>query len=364
MTRYLDKLLMLLPVANIKVIAETKTNLPALLPLIGFISFLKDRKIFPLFLFLLLFPLYSLIKLSLSLDYLATARTFQLIGLILFSSFLTKKISRELIRGMLITIITSSLLIILYEFFMSELIVVHYAQALKRFLMMVGEPNFSAVLYLTFLGIALDFRLGWKFAVPLTIFVALTMSRMGFLGLLFAAILLIPKTRKIVAIPLILVTALYPILLKTTSTLVPDGTHKLLAKKETRYYIHNEYINLTLENPLGFGYFKAKEAYKKRLDLKADELKSKYSLTYFESNEQHNTSIQVLSDFGLLGYAFYVALLFALARYIFKTSHVSLGLTLYIFSSNFLNSLSEFSLWVTLAILASNLYRRDSSLDA
>jgi hypothetical protein len=352
-----------LVISQVKMVLGKKTGLPVVLPLLGFLHLLSKRKILLVSKVLLILPFISGLFFLFDQDYYSLARSLQLAGIFLAISahkLIFKALSKNSIYYWIVSI---SLLSMVVEFSFSNLLPTHYLPSIGRFKLITGEPNYSAFILLIFLATSIDWKKNIFIKLALTILVILTMSRMGFLGVLIIWTLHLTKHNfnKFIIISLSVLTLSYPILLKGLTNSLSREKVSFLAKAQTRFYIHNEFIDQFLDFPLGKGYFKSVNFYKKKNRGNAEALQQKYGVVKAELNEQHNTTIQVLSDFGIIGYLTWLSAIILIVNTCLKARYYPATLILYLFCSSMLNTLNDLGMIIAFSMpFAASLKKRET----
>lgn len=330
--------------------------LQVLMPLIGLIHFLFDRRVLKCSLLLfamIVFNLFNFITKDVPIS--MVARLAQLTCIVCFMNFIYFHLNR---RRLIFILKAVSILSAVY--FVSELIFVKPRFVFEfldfkipRYNFIVGEVNFSGALFFGLFIISNYLKERFLQIIFLSLSIA-TFSRGVFLALLFFGLCLfvrmyIPKLLYPLLVTSLISVILYPLLIVGANYLFDEETNRKITQKSGRYYLHAIYSIEGSQSLIGNGYFESK---KKVHDyLKSYDKIFPWMHERLDDNEQHSIQVQVLSDFGILGYVFFSLFLILVALNIARKDvdlFICLNSLLVIFS--FLNGLSEWIFWFFLGL--------------
>jgi len=363
MNKYLEKVfnkLWLTPLFNVKSVADCTTYMPVIFPLLGLLGVIKRRSIaFYTKLFMVL-PLYSLLVGLIFKSSIVLVRSCQLLGIVLFVELLTERINKKFIEKFVDVTLLVSLIVILFEFFFTDLLKVHYLSDFLRFRAIIGEPNYSAYFYLCVLGVADVYGIKARNRWFLAIFTILTMSRMGALGVVIYPLLKLMKRfyKQVTYLSLIILIS-YPLVLFSVNKMISAEQKAHFANAQTRYYLHNLHVRAFLKRPFGNGFFGTKRRFARYIEKNLDNIKTEFQLDEVERSEQHNASIQVLTDFGIIIYIYVAVIILFFLRKI-DLEKVYIPVVLSCFCAFFLNSLNELGFCLVVATTLSTLPKREA----
>jgi O-antigen ligase len=203
------------------------------------------------------------------------------------------------------------------------------------------------------------FRRKYFIALAFIVLMIPPFSRGGFiaLALLLAALFLQRFTsRKVMQVFFkIWLIALfsYPIAIYTSWHVFDHSTKTEIAKLSPRYHLHASYVEMAISNPFGVGIFQGNEnisEYQARVELKDNPFGTR-------SWEPHNLFLQVLVEYGLLGYLSF----FIFCWRLIKRKELNAGLLSLLSSFIFLNALSEMILYFYYSIILSSTTHDDKT---
>ena len=339
----------------ISALAIKPLKLNILMPLIGLADILKSRMVNIEIIPILILPLISFIQFLFHKDFYSLIKTIQLAFNIFFFNFLIKTLKKNHISKIL-----QYSLIISIASIMINMIAEQRVPSIKsflgfsidfRYMGLTGEPNYSAIFSFFIFLISISIK-KYKISIFSLIPILFNGSRAVYLAIfIFVTYKTLEKTlpkkslKYIVIFNLILLPAL-PFITKSlyenTST---KNKNFLMHKSSHRIPYQNLYIQKFLNKPFGFGYYRSKK------QVKANEV-PKYS---FKIIDQHNTYLQILTEFGIIGFlafSFFIYKLFS-----FFTISKQIILISFLNAFYFVNGLNELSLYLfigSLIILESN----------
>ena len=313
-----------------------------LAPLMGFFYFVRERslnqKIYPL----LSLPIIGLILAIVNQDISSFIRVSQLTGILLFFNVLLYKE----VDYLLISKITlfCGLLCLSYDIFNGTDLLQESIPGitLPRYKGLTREYNFSAAAYVaTF--IILVFHKRYRLLILPILLVVSTGSRAGMLSLVLFPIFYFAEKHQKLAITLLMLVLLYPLLVLSTFSITTQSSASSISLKEInnisskRLAIQRDVFRILKDYPLGVGYFRDREKLRPSMKLETRP---------YGSLDPHNLSLQILLEFGVVGYLGF--LIFILIntpkmKIVYPTTTI-----LFVFS--FLNGLHEISLYLMLSL--------------
>lgn len=328
----------------IKRVSLTPTYLNILAPLIGIWEFFSSKgkisRVYWPFLAMLAFGLFSNLLNRAPLE--AYLRLGQYLALIYFTSFWAQHLNGKTLDFIIKISLGLAAAFQLVQFFFPA----PYTSFLGtgRYAGLLGEPNFTAafLLGMSFLSIL---RRKYLISVAFMLLMIPPFSRGGFiaLGLLLIALLLQKLTpqnfmRAFTKIWLIALFS-YPVAIYTSWHVFDHSTKIEIAKLSPRYHLHMSYVEMAISNPLGVGVFQGDE----HISKYQEQVEFKNNPKRVHPWEPHNLFLQVLVEYGLLGYLSFFILLWNLLR---RSRKLSIGLLAILSSFIFLNALSEIILFL------------------
>ncbi len=291
-------------------------NLHVLMPVWGGLEFAINRSLHKTTLILLLLPFYSFVLNFFYFSEESLLRTTQLIFIILFYDKvllnLSKKDFKKILRGMVIlAIIFAVIEIFVFGPYNKGRAIFGGGFSLPRFHGVVGETNFTAFLLLG-TCLMLCYWKDWWFSLCAFFAGFLTGSRMFLLGTFVFVFLSIFQKLKFnkryfyfLAILSLFLSPVFYFLIEKYSS----GDFYYMLNKDIsshRMEIYGAYSELFMDNPFGVGYFQGRERmypYYENFFAKLDEI---HGMNLWHSGkhseEQHSHFVQVLTEFGFLGY--------------------------------------------------------------
>lgn len=263
-----------------------------LLPLIGILGFLKNRTIDTRIKYLLgMFLIGMFLGLYFkSLE--SILRVCQLLGIILAANYLITARLKFLIFGKIILV--TSVLVLVYDLiFVAPLIHTHLGLNVYRYKGLLREYNFSAALY--FCIFVIFERNNKKTLMLLTVVLILsTFSRGAMVPLiLYYPLKLICTKFEKIKLPLGVIIFTFPLWVQLVNH-VDKNLYDYIDKVSSyRISIQRTVLNEVEKTPQGVGYFRGRailEEYVKSKTVK------------FDAWEPHNVFVQVLFEFGYIGY--------------------------------------------------------------
>jgi len=190
----------------------------------------------------------------------------------------------------------------------------------------VGEVNYSAIILagMTLLWLYFSKWKAFLFSFILLGFsnsrTALLMMVEGSFGISFSSHRSIKKVVGYFNKILLALLFLTPLIIYLVNVFAPHSTKASLEVLSSgRFYLYVPYINMGLDNLLGIGYFRGWDNYHIFLEPMKELVDS---IRGSQLNEQHNIFIQVFSEFGLIGYGFFIAFLYGIFKRIQETNEL------------------------------------------
>lgn len=308
--------------------------LHALAPIMGFLTFLKVRKIhsysYSLFGLVLYGFIFSLVKY----DKESLIRLTQLLGLTLLFSYALqlKKINFEFIVRM---ILIFGVAVLLYDIYVGTNLIQKpiFGFRLPRYRGLLREYNFSAAAYLGALLLILKSKKYWFHLLAIGLIVS-TGSRAALLSLIVLAAVVVIKN-KYFHKAIILSTLLYPFFVLSTFYIPIETAKKISEFSSRRLAIQRATLEIVKEKPFGVGYFKGREELKK--------FKEKSQLRY-KSLEPHNLIQQVIFEFGIGSLVVLIPIFLSLFKYKGPLENIAVMCVMF----SFLNGLHEIILYLSI----------------
>lgn len=364
-------LAILVAISPIKYLCGTFVYLNIFFPLVGFIRLFKYRDFYFLF-----FPILVSCFLNLIVCFFHLApmesylRIFQLILIIHAAMYVSAKSSdffpNLILRVFFPVLILDFLCFMIFYFFGN---VSHsrfvFGFVVPRYVGLAGDPNYSGVLCAIVAMILFSFRQYIKFFVGLVIFLVslFTISRtilivyiVFCLGLLMGR-----KLLKIYCWLMLSLLFLFPVsLLLVDSYASMDDKVYLTKLTSTRYPFWVAYCSSGIQSPFGSGYFNSLEDALNFIDvdlLLHDDLSGYVNQDLVREKgvrsvfiEQHSLQLQVLSDFGVFGYlSFWFLILVLIWGMLRSNNKEALIIVCSLVGYTFMNALSEWALWCSIA---------------
>lgn len=347
--------------AVIKKFSSHKTYLQIIAVVTGYLQLLLNPRLLkPLLPLFIMLGVNLLVMFHSGFNIVQMGRLAQLLGMIGFCQFFVFQFNEE-DESKLINLweIFSILYFVLEWMYVKESgLYSKYIPGLRRFYLITGEMNFSAIFYLMLMLVSFHLKKYRTFTVA-TIFQILAGSRSGLVGVLcFILFLLAKKTSKTFFKVLVWVSLFgmlsYPFALLTSDYFFNPAQKRVLSiASSNRYYLHLIYAKLGIQNPLGVGYFQGVESIKNFYDNNPNYVQNKLEdpLQRPQLAEQHSLFIQIFSEFGLVGYLLFCGCLLQMSLILYSRERWDLFVILFPFLSAcmFLNVLHEVALYFLLA---------------
>ena len=330
-------------------------------PLVGIFHLVKDRRI--LLVSLPLFFLVGLNFISLCLNGFPQEqilRLCQFFLILMFFNYISFNIDLEVIKNILTTIAILTLVFFTAELTLSDQIGHILIKGLKipHYSFLVGEANFSGVLFLGLFLVSFLVK-ERKFAALFFVFSLLTFSRAVFLSVVVFIVLAVlnkisKSLLKDMCTVLLVLLLSYPFLSVLSNKFLPPELSMKVAEMSPRYYLHGVYSFEGMKSVLGEGYFQSKH----KIDDWALEYESKFlwmaQWKHRESAEQHSLQVQVISDFGLVGYLLFSIFIVLAFKVVWNNGpYYAISFLTLLINFSFLNALNE---WIFYFFLAVNIY--------
>jgi len=358
-------LIYLIPLGVIKRISGVKIYLNVIPVIFGIYYWVRYRKFDNFFLPLLIIIIINLYP-TLTGDNLTVGllRLGQFIALIGFTNYLIYKVElKYFLQFICIWEIISIVLFVANELYQFDSYGDKSFLGFNRFSFIVGEPNFSGLLYFSSFLIKINLKKYWSSSISI-ILMLLTFSRGIALGLtvfilLYVLYKLSEKYFKIIIYILGISIICYPVTLYAFSKLADASMQMYFLSLSPRYYLHLAYINMFLDNPFfGVGYRSGINYLPEYIyGLKTHLIINLQYFSPLEISEQHSLFIQVLSEFGAISYLIFGLFLYKLFSMALKHSEI-LAISCLSFSVSllFLNCLSEMSFYMFIAFIIKTSY--------
>jgi hypothetical protein len=240
-----------------------------------------------------------------------------------------------------------------------------------RYVGLAGDPNFSGMLCAVAAMMLFSFREKYKFFVGLVIvFISLFTFSRTILVVYFVFSLGMLMGRKLLRIYcwfLLALLFLFPVCLLLIDNYASiDDKVDLTKLTSTRYPFWVAYCASGMQSPLGNGYFNSLEDALNYIDvdfLLRNDLSEYVNQDLVRAEgvrsvfiEQHSLQLQVLSDFGVIGYLSFWFLIFVLIWDVLKIDNKkALVIVGSLVGYTFINALSEWALWCSVAFVCSHL---------
>ncbi|MBT5094308.1 MAG: O-antigen ligase family protein [Halobacteriovoraceae bacterium] len=350
-----------IPFSVIKSFLGQKLYLQGLAVLAGLYYFASRRKVEKVF-----FPLFIMIGLNFLVapfyDHLIPTyiRLFQFLAMLGLCHYFWKVFDFKYLPNLLLSWEIISTVFLFIELLLNRPGGTHWLfTSIWRLNLLVGEPNFSSLLLIVVFLIRTE-RRQYHFSLWNLGLIFMAGSRTAIAVVLVYLILKAfqkLKNTKIWSqafrISLILLI-LSPFVMRGMNRFLSDDIKRALIKTTSnRYYIHQIYIDMSIKNPFGVGYFNGYNQYPKHLVRFDNYLKQDLDiLSGTQLAEQHNAYIQTLSEFGwpglILLWFFLVKLYLRIEKNNKRQLPAYLSLLVFI---NFLNIFNEVAFYLMLAYL-------------
>lgn len=350
-----------LAIGVVKFFGPIKTRLQGVLMLIGLAQFIARPRVHPLFVPFLAAFLLALFSAVMKHDayWTSVGRFFQILLMVgvahFFSELKSSNFEKRIISFW--AFLSPILMIIQYlslnEFYVSRLIPI-----LNRFPMIIGEPNYSGLIYLYSCIRCLSNRWYLLFTAHLG-FMILTGGRTSLAGLIIYAVVIglwkiRPNLGKILSIITFLFLFSYPGILKVVDNHITQEQKHLLVKLTShRYYIHLIYTKMGLDAPIGKGLGFAESEYSAYIKKWESFVRPRFSSHALDgSSQQHSLYLKVLSEAGVIGF-FLLFLSFSGWLYLaIRSGSQMSGLFIAILANvAFLNASNELALYLVFGLL-------------
>lgn len=320
---------------SLMVLKGIKLNI--IYPLLGLISIYKDRKISKE-----IIPMLGLCVIGVILglyykDFTSIVRVIQLLGIVLAGNYLVNnKIDVKVFAR---SVLTMSLLVLCYDLIRNEPLIHHYfGQGIPRYKGIIREYNFSGALYFT-LFVAFE-RLKLKKEVCLSLLLLFsTFSRGAMVCLaLYPIMMFLLNTVSKVKYIVLAGVVVAPFLVFSINSFNKPLYNKLDKLSSYRFSIQKRSFEEVVKKPIGVGYFRGREILHKAI---------KNEKVPFDASEPHNIFIQVIYEFGFLGFALFITSMFMFLKRAREPLPLIMGVILF---SN-LNGLHELAFYTLVIIL-------------
>jgi hypothetical protein len=312
-------------------------KLHVLFPLLGFFSFIEDRKInkeiIPLVAMSLIGALLALFYKDMSSFY----RVVQLTGIIFATNYVMKK-DIDIVKFADIALAASGL-VLLYDLFQNQpLIHYYFDQPIPRYKGIIREYNFSGAVYFLLFYIYDSKKLRTKSILSLLLMLS-TFSRGAMVCVaVYPIVKLVLNLQPRVRYLAFYGVAFLPFIFISFKTLSPSFYDKIDRMSSFRISIQERALQELKDKPYGVGYFRGRAIL---LDAIHNE-KPK-----FDAVEPHNVFVQVLYEFGFIGFILFLASLHMTVMKSRNSLAIIMGLMLF---SN-LNGLHELAFYMLVMII-------------
>jgi hypothetical protein len=330
------------------------------MPLVGGIYYLIERKINKFYLPFYFLVIYGAFLSLIYKDLSSGIRCLQLFLLLGFSNYLLAFFKQEDFERLArIVIVTSAFYIIFEAYFVGFIAFkdmgLNLNIILPRYLGIIGESNFTSVMLvgLSFFALVKKQKayalLGIVSLFPLCSRVAIVMVLMGFFFILLQKYMRNHFNKFLTIIFLCLF--LSPLIFSGLELILTDDLKLLLNKiLSGRYVINLSYIEMLKDYPLGVGYFRSPTLFKYYSEVGSTLLTDGLIHYGFFKYQPHNLLLQVLSEFGFIGYALFFWFNWRLLNLItLAKSNLGIPFIIILIGFTTLNGLSEFILYFTYA---------------
>ena len=323
-------------------------------PLIGLLHLSLDRRIAKISVSLLL--LFGTNVVSWFLNDMPSdqiIRIGQSLLLVMFFNFLYFYLTRDflLMTLKIVGVLTLVLFLLELTFDMSMFKRNLFGILLVRYSLIVGEPNFSGVLLVGMAQLAFFCKKRFFFWGFVLLSLS-SLSRAVFIAYIFWGIMFLlscfgQRIFRVASWIVLILFLLYPFVISQLHHFMPFHFNRIMSIQSPRYYQHMYYSNEGIKKIWGEGHFQSRKKYREYWE----KYKEQYPwIRNYYKGEQHSLTVQVLSDFGWMGYLFFS--LFILQ--IFKTVYASgvqyvTGLLVVLVNFSFLNGLNEWIFYFFIA---------------
>jgi hypothetical protein len=354
------KWLLLCPIYLIKSWKEQKLYLQTLMPVIGLWEAFRCYKLKRIFLPLGILFFLGMVQALILEDKGVFIRCLQGFFLVYFGQFLTKYLINDTIYAKL----CRNIAIISAFYFLLELITTKDylgkemmpGFVLYRFFGVIGESNFSGLLFAAILFICL-YQKWYKLMAFFALMILTTMSR-SYMALSLITVIgyyLVLKNKKIAKISSLLIVfsvALAPILLMLFEWFAPESL-KLIAAEKTngRYAIWITYISIFKSHLWGVGYFKGPDFFQSFAHQGSSIVTNNQFMLLDFPLHQHSMPIQTISEFGIWGFALLCWFIFEVTRFVYQNTHALFLWAMFLLGTCSLNVFHEFSFYLMIAFV-------------
>ena len=229
---------------------------------------------------------------------------------------------------------------------------------IERYLLLVGEPNYSGLFYAYLIGFSL--LLKRYFWIPVWfVWIMLTFSRTPHLMLLSLVVLfllyfLFKKKAKPLFNLFIWSLFLQPFIFLGIYHFASIEIFQKLVKVTTRFYLQPLYVHMFLDRPWGVGLGNAMSYYPHYQKLSEPFLMGEVGLSKVHDNEQHSIFVQMLGETGAFGYFFFCLFLWGVFQRLWKAKPVVAIIFLASLPMSFaLNTVNEMGFYMMIALCLS-----------
>ena len=349
-----NPLFFLSPLSVVKQFGNVPLYGQIIAPFIGLLHLLLDRRISKISCFLLLLLASNMVS-----WFLNDTPTDQIVRIgqsflmVMFFNFLYFHMSKKFLLMTLKIIGVSAILLFIAEvaFDMHTFTRNFFGISFVRYNLMVGEPNFSGVLFVGMAQLAFLCKKRWFFWIFLALSL-LTLSRAVFITHIFWGILLLTsglgeRIFRTVSWSILALFLLYPLIISQLHHFLPFHVNNAMVHLSPRYFQHMYYSNEGLKTLWGEGHFQSRKR-----DLEYwQKYRSRYSwIDYPHRGEQHSLTVQVFSDFGWIGYFFFSLFIVQVFRSVYASgSKYTTSLLTLLVNFCFLNGLNEWIFYFFMA---------------
>ena len=286
----------------------------------GILAFFNKVKVLPVMHPLcLLFPISAIAYVLNGLEFYNIVKLTQLFLVFMGTAFMAQYMTRENLRKGLSSTAVLAVLMLIYEVFFAgtrwhPLYRISKHVILPRYDLIHGETNYSAVFLLSLFFISFLERKKILSRIFL-ILSLLSLSRGATLAyLVFIALVFIKKKYshliKYILYGLLFMFLLYPFVNLILYHYASDGVRTGLMKLSARHRIHAAYTEYGLKNPFGGGYLNFIRASLKDFYKGTENNKSLPKHAVVVRSNQHSLSVEVISEFGIIGYGIFCFFMF------------------------------------------------------
>jgi len=372
-------------ISPIKYLCGTFVYFNIFFPLVGLVQFFRFRNIPFLFYPVIVSCFFNLITcfwhLAPAESYFRVIQLFLIIYGAIYVSFRKNDFLPTLILRVFFPVLVVDFLFFLSFYFFENASHTRniFGFVVPRYVGLAGDPNFSGMLCAVASMILFSFRKRVNFFVGMVIvFISLfTFSRTVFIVYFVFSLGMLMRRElfKIYCWFLLFLVFLFPVsLLLVDSYVSMDDKIYLTKITSARYPFWVAYCTLGIQSPLGCGYFNSLENALDFIDMDLllhDDLSGYVNQGLIRKDgvravfiEQHSLQLQVLSDFGVVGYLSLWCLIFVLVWALLQSNNKKV---LIIISSlvgyTFINAMSEWALWCSIGFSCSLLPLRFSWRD-